>query len=142
LIAGNVRTFFASQGNYAGLDSSSDTRKAIIKKAKLVPEEMWNEDKTSLVSIFGDSVTLTSQSSYSFAIHFYSIPQEACIELMTHDWSELKVNHICGIGAPVCATTPIDFDTALSLCGSDLNIVFLGFETKSATDVDTDASML
>ncbi|MBR3501454.1 MAG: hypothetical protein IKO06_00950, partial [Alphaproteobacteria bacterium] len=42
LIAGNVRTFFASQGNYEGLDSSTDDGRKIIQKAKLVPDEMWD----------------------------------------------------------------------------------------------------
>ena len=52
LIAGNVRTFFASQGNYVGLGSSADGSK-IVQKAKLVPDEMWNSNKTSLNNIWG-----------------------------------------------------------------------------------------
>ncbi|MBR3501365.1 MAG: prepilin-type N-terminal cleavage/methylation domain-containing protein, partial [Alphaproteobacteria bacterium] len=44
LIAGNIRSFFAPQKSYAGLSSYSDTGKAIIKKAKLVPDEMWDGD--------------------------------------------------------------------------------------------------
>ncbi|MBQ8671015.1 MAG: hypothetical protein IJ525_00660 [Alphaproteobacteria bacterium] len=35
LIAGNIRTFFAPQRSYADLNNST-----ILKKAKLVPEEM------------------------------------------------------------------------------------------------------
>jgi len=86
LIAGNVRTFFSSQNNYADLSIN------VIKKAKLVPDEMWNEDKTSVVNVFGGAfyvhpIPVTGQNKKYFGISIYKIPQEACIELATYDWS-------------------------------------------------------
>ncbi|MBR3502466.1 MAG: hypothetical protein IKO06_06130 [Alphaproteobacteria bacterium] len=88
LIAGNVRTFFAPQKNYRNLSTN------VIKKAKLVPDEMWNEDKTALVNAFGDSFsifggsknTATTSDDKAFIISLSGLPAEACIELATHNW--------------------------------------------------------
>ena len=49
LIAGNVRAFFGSQKNYAELDNCwlnniVSTKCQFMKKAKLIPDEMWRED--------------------------------------------------------------------------------------------------
>ena len=82
LIAGNVRTFFAMQRDYEGLDSSTDDGRKIIQKAKLVPDEMWNEAGNGLVNAFGDMfyVNATGKSaedSYgnrAFQIQLHEIP--------------------------------------------------------------------
>ena len=49
LISQNVRSFFASQRNYGGLDSANLNNSnglSLIKKAKLVPDEMIDEDNS------------------------------------------------------------------------------------------------
>ena len=91
LIAGNVRTFFANQpegnggytGKYVGLDNT------VIKKAKLVPDEMWDENKTKLINPFGGDFELFTHYGFSndFAIFLSGIPQEVCIELVSQDWN-------------------------------------------------------
>ena len=59
LIAGNVRAFFASQrvhtdslgdemGKYDGAENIN-----VLKKAKLIPDDMWNSDKTAIENAFG-----------------------------------------------------------------------------------------
>lgn len=85
LITGNVRTFFANQRNYQDLHVDSENERKIVLKAKLVPDEMWNESKTGLVNIFGGVVYLVGAGK-GFDIYMGSIPQEACIELLTYDW--------------------------------------------------------
>ncbi len=99
LIAGNIRTFFASQGNYGVLRSDTDTGKAIIKKAKLVPDEMWSTDERGdfrLESAFGTMFLLAAplyddfrdiDARKSFIIDSNDLPTEACIEIATMDWS-------------------------------------------------------
>ena len=94
LVAGNVRTFFAGQGNYDGLDSLTNDGRKIIQKAKLVPDEMWNEAGNGLENVYGGTARLSSIYAFfyggpkdDFIIIFYGLPQEACIELATHDWS-------------------------------------------------------
>ena len=138
LIAGNVRTFFASQGNYAGLDSSSDTGKAIIKKAKLVPDEMWNEDKTALLNAFGDMfyVNATSKSTHdnygAFDIQLRGIPEEACIELLSHDWQASGMVAIytdTSSKGEVITKVPLSVEAATNFCadnsGDDKDTLFM-----------------
>ena len=113
LISQNVRSFFASQRNYGGLDSARSNGLSLIKKAKLVPDEMIDEnngivgtDSSATHHIFnafgggvvvwneyeGDTVDGCSGASYClesikyFQIIFFRLPSEACIELATQDW--------------------------------------------------------
>ena len=115
LISQNVRSFFASQRNYAGLYSANNISTnglSLIKKAKLVPDEMidesssivdddlnfthhifnafgggvvvWNDVRGDIENCSGDSSCL--ESLKYFQIIFFRLPQEACIELATQDW--------------------------------------------------------
>ena len=116
LISQNVRSFFASQRNYAGLYSANNNKKnglSLIKKAKLVPEEMIDESSSivdddlnfthHIFNAFGGGVVVwndwegvsvenCSGNSYCleslkyFQIIFFRLPSEACIELATQDW--------------------------------------------------------
>ena len=87
LIAGNVRTFYSTQKTYAGLDSTTADGRKIIQKAKLVPDEMWNEDKTALVNAFGNSfhIGMTLGGEKGFYI-WNTIDSIECIELASFDW--------------------------------------------------------
>ncbi|MBQ8671121.1 MAG: hypothetical protein IJ525_01220 [Alphaproteobacteria bacterium] len=91
LIAGNVRAFFASQKNYEdikdyGASGDKNDVKTILKKAKLVPDEMWNEDEIN--SVYGSGVYIFSDHSNpkAFYLSFSDIPEEACVSLVSHDW--------------------------------------------------------
>ncbi len=96
LIAGNVRTFFSSQRSYKDLSSSgsaySNPNSILLKKAKLVPDEMWSGD--GLVNSFGGSISIVpalksenDEALKAFQIFITNIPQEACIDLLTQDWA-------------------------------------------------------
>ena len=124
LIAGNVRSFFAPQRNYDGLSSTSDTGKAIIKKAKLVPDEMWDGD--SIINVFGDNVFLYSANKaktgdkQAFYLYF-DVVLDKCIELTTQDWSNAGVNYIeIGPSFAIQAKIPLptDFSTAFNACSN------------------------
>jgi len=116
LISQNVRSFFAAQRNYGGLDSPNRNNTnglSLIKKAKLVPDEMIDEsssivdDDMSLThhifNAFGGGVVVWNDNEGKsvegckgnsaclenlkyFQINFFRLPQEACIELATQDW--------------------------------------------------------
>ena len=47
LIAGNIRSFFAPQGNYTGLGCPDEGTNGcdVVKKAHLIPDEMLTFDK-------------------------------------------------------------------------------------------------
>jgi len=89
LIAGNVRSFFAPQRNYSGLSNT------VIRKAKLVPDEMWDG----------------------------SLPTdyEVCAELLTYDWSvaNARVLYTCnyeGCNYKSYLKTPVSIDEAMEAC--------------------------
>ena len=101
LIVGNIRAFFAPQGNYAGLDS--DTGKAIIKKAKLVPDEMWNEN--IIRDVFGLEVSIYSgcyisgSDNKAFTVRtFGKVDDETFIDIASYDWSVVGCRIIGGYG--------------------------------------------
>ncbi len=149
LIAGNVRTFFASQGNYSGVINTD-----VIKKAKLVPDEMW-DGGSDPVNAFGgrfafsaENLTSASNISGSFVIMINSIPQEACIEIATMDWRADSGNSVVNISVNgtmnetleqctdnctdsahnVCAKNmPMDIATASNACSSDENFIGIKF---------------
>ena len=146
LIAGNVRTFFAPQGNYDGLNST-DTGKAIIKKAKLVPDEMW--DGGEIKNVWGGIThiyhSIKGGGTKNFTIDMQEVPNEACIELFSQDWSDLKVTYLCKGGPEKCLPTPIALDKIVSLCEiSNTNNeghIWFGFEAANLQQVEEDASL-
>ena len=88
MIRANVQTLFSRQQDFVGLDSTTDDGKSLIKKAKLVPDEMWDGDR--IRSVFGSDVEIGNETSHYgkfFYIQYKDIPQEACIELATLDWA-------------------------------------------------------
>ncbi len=109
LIAGNVRTFFANQENYAGVychcepygcfgGDSLERGCPILKKAKILPDEMITIDSsgkiTSMSTAFGGSFLIRDSGRFAndkkaFFINIDGLPEEACIELATHNWQNI-----------------------------------------------------
>ncbi|MBR3501348.1 MAG: hypothetical protein IKO06_00385 [Alphaproteobacteria bacterium] len=86
LISQNIRTFYSTQKNYIGLSYT------VINKAKLIPDEMEMIDG-NYQGAFG-TVTIgyatgKKGDGSAFSLGFASIPQEACIELLTMDWGSV-----------------------------------------------------
>ncbi len=156
LIAGNIRAFFAPQKNYIGVycygnDCTEDGCKGnsgvgntgtptndyngcpIIKKAKIVPDEMLTVSDgkiTAITNPFGYSIVISHQSKsiaydrQSFAIHYFlGNNLEACIELLTHDWTvaDVKAINLSNDGSTL--KTPISVDTAVAKCSSAISKV-------------------
>ena len=97
LIVGNIRTFFAPQRNYAGLN------KTILKKAKLVPDEMW--DGNNIEDVFGLEVSIHSGCYYScsdnkaFTVRTLGkVDDETFIDIASYDWSVVGCRIIGGYG--------------------------------------------
>ncbi|MBR3501334.1 MAG: hypothetical protein IKO06_00310 [Alphaproteobacteria bacterium] len=132
LIAGNVRSFFAPQGNYNGLTCDKTMLEGsgdwvgcpVVKKAKLVPDEMleFNNDGSiaSITNIWGTPAILAAYSPYhEFTITLGEIPLEACIELVSQDWSNANAERICLDSGPrvsYCQTSPVDVEKATEYC--------------------------
>ncbi|MBQ8671057.1 MAG: type II secretion system protein [Alphaproteobacteria bacterium] len=113
LIVGNVRTFFAPQGNYKGFSLHSDTGRNIIRKAKLLPDELLSDLDDSIyinsfyiapLSMFSiDQANDKDFLLYATGDSENLIKQEDCISFITYDWR--AVNGFVGIGV---GTSSID----------------------------------
>ena len=122
LIAGNIRTFFAPQRSY---DEVGD--KTILRKAKLVPDEMW--DGNNIKNVWGGVGNIWAESKSSggdrkaFAIYF-EIEKEACIELITHDWTTSGAFIVGSGGLNSILKVPVSIDDAVKECWDSLYLYF------------------
>ena len=139
LIAGNVRSFF--RGNYKDLNNySTDTYKKIIKKAKLVPDEMWNNEYNFIEDLWGGEIFILSTAkgkgfSYIF-VDGTLMPLEACTEIVSQDWSSagVKVIGIGQSGKDYIAPVPVSLENAITACSNHYTI-WLDFDTDLASTI-------
>ncbi|MBR3502350.1 MAG: hypothetical protein IKO06_05545 [Alphaproteobacteria bacterium] len=150
LIAGNVRAFWGPQKNYIGVGcygyddgtcsasgcygQSSGDGCPIVKKAKIFPDEMITVTDGKIMSIanpFGGGVSLFAENKsksgdyQAFRIS-YGVREEteACIELLTYDWSNANASKVCAhhmSTADNCFSTQVPIEDAVTEC-SYLNI--------------------
>ena len=86
MISTNIRTLYASQRTYNGLNN------ILAKKTNAVPAEMYEKQSDSMISNgFGGSVYITTgyhlgKEDNAYVITFDSIPQAACVTMATTDW--------------------------------------------------------
>jgi len=109
LIAGNIRTFFAPQKDFTDLGTYSEPNITVVKKAKLVPDDMW--DGNNIVGAFGDSVNIYGvpsmkdvendiyNSSTAFCVKFKNVPNEATFDIATQDWTPLNIDQMTACGS-------------------------------------------
>ncbi|MBQ8670941.1 MAG: prepilin-type N-terminal cleavage/methylation domain-containing protein [Alphaproteobacteria bacterium] len=152
LISQNIRTFFANQRNYVDLNTLIPSGIKIIKKAKLVPDEVWSDD--NLQNAFGGSfeMAVVSDAEYSgkmFTIAITDIPQEACIEIASNDWSvssgllgyAINTNSSAFLvscfsdypGTAACKNNsnkpmPMPINTAVSACSTSSNTLLFAYQ--------------
>ena len=118
LIANNLSTFYKNsfQDVTCWGDCSLCKGCPILKKAKLIPDEMVeiSENKISkITNEFGGSVYLANDgafpmpkgaygfdgfSGYAYILAFQDVPSEACVDIITKDWSNLKSSGLVGFG--------------------------------------------
>ncbi len=123
LVAGNVRTFFAPQKSYAGLNSIEGEGQAIIKKAKLVPDEMW--ENRQITTALGTGLILygrdkaESGDNQAFSIFTYFGNTEPCIEILSHDLTNMGAKAVtggCSSSENFAYKTPVSVDKAIEAC--------------------------
>ncbi len=102
----------------------------IVKKAKIFPDEMITVTDGKIMSItnpFGGGVVLGTYSKaqsgdYQAFIISYGVRKEteACIKLLTYDWSNAGANLIGFNGYDMyLLSVPVSIDDAATLCDSD-----------------------
>ena len=154
-IIANTYTFYSRYKNYSNLSPK------IAYKVNLAPKEMFELSSGSyaMTNVFGGRVALTSvpvndmysKDDKTFALSFYGLPEEACIELSTYDWEAsgirliyVSARHgeevvsddlyagckgtINAKGAIACAkgsvlSTPMPIDVAVDVCSGNNNSV-------------------
>ncbi|MBQ8671940.1 MAG: hypothetical protein IJ525_05415 [Alphaproteobacteria bacterium] len=95
LISSNIQSFFAPQKNYSGLNDT------VIKKAKLVPDEiieLKTDGTIKLNNEFGGGMSVYNYNNRAFIIALENLPQEACIELVTQNWMD-SMTSLIGFGS-------------------------------------------
>ena len=130
-MAGAIRSFFAPQRDYNGL-----TNNDLLKKAKLVPDDMWESGKTNPQHVWGGEVEVRSYVNKGFELRYTNVQEEACIDLVTQDWSAANVGAII-IGNRESSLAesnvptfipPVDIDAAVKACQTEEGIVnFIDF---------------
>ncbi len=150
LIAGNVRAFFAPQKSYEGLNAYSTSSYPLIRKAKLIPEEMYMYhdsdgggykagDLSGFSNALGKHVEIgwAHKSKTGDKQAFYmatSLGQkdqnyDICIEFLSYDWTMVGVKGIRMGGGPfIYKSMPISVDEAVNICSNvttyTINIFF------------------
>ena len=98
----NIRTLYAKQKNYASLSHK------VIRKANLAPSELFidtDSDYKMTNAFGGEFIVLTgfglkTQGDYKdFMFVLDKIPEDACIELLTHDWGSGAYSGLVAIAA-------------------------------------------
>ncbi len=121
LIGGNIRSFFGPQRSYFDAGDSE-----VWRKAKLIPDEMWDNVRVWPVDLWGGDVDI--QKSYGGSKEGFEIyydgdsSEEECIELVTHDWKTagVKMIRVWASGCPDCHfIPPASLDDAIKLCNKE-----------------------
>ncbi len=113
----NVRTFFSTQRNYADLLSAGSGNNSLIKKAKLVPDDMIDANghfQIEYGSAFNLIATTDKQTNDTACLQF-KLEKDACIDLLSYDWTDANVKYINieGLGTKY---PPISIDDAVTYC--------------------------
>ncbi len=133
LIVGNFRTFYSRQKEIdfgCAFCNSSYNEDKIIQKAKLIPDEMMvltDGVLTDATNAFGGKMGIEryDDSSPTLYLSFNNIPQEACIEIVSHNWDTSNVYQINN------SKTPLSIDEAISICEiEDISYFYMDFVFK------------
>ena len=142
LIAGNVRAFFAPQRSYEGAYCDVDC--PVVIKAKLLPDEMLSNisegpmgsrSRADTTNAFGGGFSLYSidksstEQNKAFKMSYEIESDEACIELVSQDWTNANVAAIFvvdGTNRGTYLKTPVTVDNAVKYC-ADRYIDDVGF---------------
>lgn len=85
-----MRAFFGHQKTVVSSDALLYT---ILKKAKLAPDDMWNEGWL-YVPISAQHIDIIYDYDRRYFIQLNEITEDYCIELITQDWSVANIEAI------------------------------------------------
>lgn len=98
MLIANIRTMFATQVDYDGLENSS------AKTFGLIPKDMYQNINDSTIKnpyngeVEIKTVDYRTTANGAFYIMQKDIPNEACVSIVTNDWGSDTASGLIGIG--------------------------------------------
>ena len=107
----NIRTMFAQQQSYTGLNNSRAVNLALVPEEMIVAPgtEMNDEDTRRLRNVFSGEVLIGSspidaddkgednKGEAAFKVSFFGISRDACIQVATSDWGAGSSSGLIGM---------------------------------------------
>ena len=123
----NIRTLFAGQRTYKGLEKPSTAYTMGI-----FTDETYDSTKSLGSNAYGGAITLTTaDSAHQFVITYENIPNDACVRMIMSDWGDSSSGFVglsVGSGEKAASFTtaagtfPIDLGAAVGACANaDMN---------------------
>ena len=135
MIVANVKTLYAQQNTYDGLNNGTAVSMGVI------PDELGtvveNTSQATLTNAFNGPVFIKQSDSTTqgdgkaFIIEFNNLSREACITLATNDWGSGFSSGLIGIQALGSSAAASSVSTGLK---SSLGTVYIGNAGSSASD--------
>ena len=119
MIVTNIRTLYAQQNNYDGLTTATAINMGVV------PDELINDDKTTLKNAFLGPVFIGSATvkgmdngtdngaDRGFVVYMGGLTREACVTLATNDWGSGYSSGHVGVrasGATIANQAALDKD--------------------------------
>ncbi len=127
----NIRTMYAQQNNYSGLNN------ALAISLGMVDEAM-GKSGSALNSPFGavsigtdDAGTIAGNTTTAFTITLNNVPKEACVAIATNSWGSAFSAGFLGIA--VSSTTGASTSSCTITAGANTNGVGCSFAASSTT---------
>ena len=122
LLITNIRTLYANQNNYTGLDSTQ----GVLETFELVSQDMI-AGSNKYVNPFGGDVTVKVETDVTrFTVTYDGIDKQSCISIVTADWGASASGGLDALtiggnkhtwgASGTGAGFPIDLNTAASQC--------------------------
>ena len=141
MIVANVKTLYAQQNTYKGLNNGTAVSMGVI------PDELGTEyanvSQATLTNAFNGPVFIKQSDSTTdgdgkaFIIEFNNLSREACITLATNDWGSGYSSGLIGIEA---MGSSVDASSVADSMGNNLDDVFIGNAGSAASDGDVIAA--
>ena len=139
MIVANVKTLYAQQNTYDGLNNGTAVSMGVI------PDELgtvYNASNAKLTNAFNGPVFIKQSDSTSnndgkaFIIEFNNLSREACITLATNDWGSGFSSGLIALQAMGTSASASSSSTGMK---NTLNDVYIGNAGSAATGASTTA---
>lgn len=105
LLITNIRTLYANQYNYTGLDNDA------LEDFELVSADM--KSGTDYVNPFGGKIKVeATNGNANFAVTYTGLDKQACITMATADWGSTASSGLVSVAVGEAATTTDAIDSA------------------------------